>query len=68
MDNNKENKLDNKDKIRNEINISKIKNTNLASAEKNNYTHISTLNYSIKKKMKKIITLTISKKIHQKTQ
>ena len=53
MDNNKENKLDNKDKIRNEINISKIKNTNLASAGKNNYTYISTLNYSIKKKWKK---------------
>ena len=52
-DNNKENKLDNKDKIRKEINISKINNTNLASAEKNNYTYISTLNYTSKKENEK---------------
>ena len=52
-DNNKENKLENKDKIRKEINISKINNTNLASAEKNNYTYISTLNYSSKKENEK---------------
>ena len=52
-DNNKENKLENKDNIRKEINISKINNTNLVSAEKNNYTYISTLNYSSKKENEK---------------
>ena len=49
LDSKKEIKFDNKDKLKKEINIKQINNTNLSNVEKNNYNYIISLNLSNKK-------------------
>ena len=51
--NKKENKVENKEKIRKELKINKINNTNLVNIDKNNYTYVSTINYNNKEEEEK---------------